>query len=136
MKVTAPDSREYVVRRRVWPWRRKVRTPEGMDLPSFDFGDLDEFGILGTILLVIGLILAVPVIVVLVIMLSEMLLLLLLLPLVWIGRVAFRRPWPVDVSLDGTVVHREKVVGWRASGARARVLALALAKGSHLGQAR
>ena len=124
MKIVTPAGETYRVHRRVLPWRRRIREKPDWDLASsFDVPDVDHLGVLGAILLVIGIIIALPIIVLAFLVVGELLLLLLLLPLFVLARVAFRKPWIVEVTRKRKVVHAEAVVGWGAAGERARMLA-------------
>lgn len=124
MKIVTPAGETYRVHRRVLPWRRRIREKPDWDLASsFDVPDVDHLGVLGAILLVIGIIIALPIIVLALLVVGELLLLLLLLPLFVLARVAFKKPWIVEVTRKRKVVHAEAVVGWGAAGERARVLA-------------
>lgn len=118
MKVTDRSGQRWLIGRRILPWRRRLRMPDVSGLGDLGGGD----DILGVILLI----LAIPVLVVTAVFLSEVLLLLLLLPVVVLLRVAFKRPWIVDVrpAKDRrAVTHTEQVVGWRAAGERVQALA-------------
>jgi len=124
VKIVTPAGETYRVHRRVLPWRRRIREKPDWDLASsFDVPDVDHLGVLGAILLVIGIIIALPIIVLAFLVVGELLLLLLLLPLFVLARVAFRKPWIVEVTRKRKVVHAEAVVGWGAAGERARMLA-------------
>lgn len=124
MKIVTPAGETYRVHRRVLPWRRRIREKPDWDLASsFDVPDVDHLGVVGAILLVIGIIIALPIIVLAFLVVGELLLLLLLLPLFVLARVAFRKPWIVEVTRKRKVVHAEAVVGWGAAGERARMLA-------------
>jgi len=124
VKIVTPAGETYRVHRRVLPWRRRIREKPDWDLASsFDVPDVDHLGVVGAILLVIGIIIALPIIVLALLVVGELLLLLLLLPLFVLARVAFRKPWIVEVTRKRKAVHAEAVVGWGAAGERARVLA-------------
>ena len=124
MKIVTPTGETYRVHRRVLPWRRKIREKPDWDLlDALDVPDVDHLGVLGAILLVIGIIVALPIIVLALMVVGEVLLLLLLLPLFVLARVAFKKPWIVEVTRKRKVVHAEAVVGWGAAGKRARALA-------------
>jgi len=124
VKIVTPAGETYRVHRRVLPWRRRIREKPDWDLASsFDVPDVDHLGVVGAILLVIGIIIALPIIVLAFLVVGELLLLLLLLPLFVLARVAFRKPWIVEVTRKRKVVHAEAVVGWGAAGERARMLA-------------
>ena len=110
MKFTARNGETWRVRRRVTPWRRRLRGH--IDVPDIGGGD----DILGIIVLII----AIPFLVIAAIALSEFLLLLLLIPVYVMIRIAFRRPWYIDVSRGDDHVATESVIGWRAAGERVR----------------
>ncbi|MGC5165729.1 hypothetical protein [Luteimicrobium sp. DT211] len=123
MKIVTPAGETYRVHRRVLPWRRRIREKPDWDLlDAFDVPDVDHLGVLGAILLVIGIVIALPIIVLALLVVGEVLLLLLLLPLFLLARVAFKKPWIVEVTRKRKVVHAESVVGWGAAGRRARAL--------------
>lgn len=124
MKIATTSGPAYRVHRRVLPWRRRIREKPDWDLlDGLDVPDVDHLGVLGAILLVIGIIIALPIIVLALLVMGEVLLLLLLLPLFVLARVAFKRPWIVEVTRKGKVVRAEAVVGWGAAGQRAQAIA-------------
>ena len=123
MKTTTPAGETFRVRRRVLPWRRRLRKVPDWDFGGFGIPDVDHLGVLGAILLVIGILIALPIIILALLVVGEVFLLLLLLPLFVLARVAFKQPWVVEVTHYRTLVHAESVVGWGAAGERARALA-------------
>jgi hypothetical protein len=121
--MSAPEPRrQWRVRRRWLPWRRRIR--EVPDAPMLDV-PADDTGI-GAIFFVIALILSIPALVVLALVVFELLALVLLLPLVVLARIVLPVPWRLEVSsrsegrrIGGWVLEREvPVAGWRASSAR------------------
>jgi hypothetical protein len=127
VKVTDPAGETWRVRRRILPWRRH------RDLPGFPdwAGDLIDVPDDPVSLILVAVILF-PVVAVLVIVFGELLLLLLLLPLVLLLRIAFRRPWEIDVLRGDMLVRTERVVGWRAAGERVQSIAAEVARGGSL----
>lgn len=124
MKITTPGGDTVRVRRRVLPWRPRVREIDTVDVPSWSLPDLDgELPVVAVILLGIAVVLLLPAIVIGLVVLGEALLLLLLLPVFVLARVAFGKPWIVEVVTGRKVVHAEPVVGWRAAGRRIEALA-------------
>jgi hypothetical protein len=124
VKIVTPAGETFRVHRRVLPWRRKIREkPEWDFLDALDVPDVDHLGVLGAILLVIGIVIALPVVILALLVVGEVLLLLLLLPLFVLARVALKKPWIVEVTRRRKVVHAEAVVGWGAAGKRVRALA-------------
>jgi len=126
VQVTDPLGRELTVRRRLLPWRPRRRVGyEPDDGAGLDLGD-DLAG------LVVGLALCLvvlPLVLVVGALLLELLLLVLLLPLLVVVRVLARRPWTVEVVHQHRTAYVERVVGWRASGARVAALATDVASG-------
>jgi len=124
--VTDPLGRELTVRRRLLPWRPRRRVGyEPDDSAGLDLGD----GLAG---LVVGLVLCLvvlPLVLVVGALLLELLLLVVLLPLLLLVRVLARRPWVVEVVHQHRAAYVERVVGWRASGARVAALADDVASG-------
>jgi hypothetical protein len=125
VRVKDSKDRTWRVGRRWLPWRRRIRelpdAPFGLDAPS---GDDPISAAIGLVLLVIGAIVLLPVLLVLIGLVLELVVLLALVPIVVAARIAFRRPWTVQVvAPGGKVVHTERVVGWRASTARITDLA-------------
>lgn len=120
MKVTDRSGQKWLVGRRILPWRRRLPIPDlggGIDVDLGGGGDLAG---------ILALIIAIPVLVFAAVFLGEVLLLLLLLPFFVLLRIAFKRPWTVDVRPAADrrkVAHVERVVGWRAAGERAQALA-------------
>ncbi|PJI93662.1 hypothetical protein [Luteimicrobium subarcticum] len=137
MKTTTPHGATVRVRRRLLPWRRRVRKTDRFDgLPDLAdlFSGADDLigGVIGAVLLVIAVVLILPVLIFALVVVGEVLLLLLLLPLFLLARVALKKPWIVEVTIGGAVVHSEAVVGWRAAGARARQLVKIVSVGAPL----
>lgn len=145
-EVTDPDGRAWVVRRRWMPrlpgetlwarfrWRfRRVRrrtTQLDEHIPDvpLDIGD-GPGGILAAIALLLALVVLVLFVLPLFIALVEVAILV-ALALVAIGaRILFRRPWTVEAAARDGEVLSWQVVGWRASGDHARVVARQLRRG-------
>ena len=125
MRVTTDDGRQLVVGRRWLPWRPRPRELDG-PAEFFDVvGGDDLAGIALSIVLAMVLSLLAPLLLVVLVLTGELLLVLLLAPLAVGVRVLLRRPWLVEVRHGGTLLHAEKVVGWRASGDRILEIATA-----------
>ena len=105
--VVAPNGRRWKVVRRVLPWRPRWR---GEDPLMWDISFETAFLVA----------LAVPV----------LLLEAILAPVLVLPKLLLRRPWRVEAATDGPPKERMtwKVPGWRASGARVREIADALAR--------
>jgi hypothetical protein len=127
MRVRDLDGRTWRVGRRWLPWRRRIR-----DAPAIDptnFGDLGDDPLSIAVLLLLGVVamFVLPLLLLVIGVILELSLLVAFLPVVILFRVALRRPWVVNVvDPDGKISHVERVVGWRASGARVAVLAAGL----------
>ena len=125
MRVTTDDGRELRIGRRWLPWRPRPREFDG----PVDFVDVvdgtDLAGVVLSVVLAIVLSLLAPLLLVVLVLTGEVLLVLLLAPLAVAVRVLLRRPWLVEVREGGTLLHAEKVAGWRAS--RDRILAFSTA---------
>lgn len=126
MQITTPDGREVVVRRRLLPWRPRQRVGYEPGDASGAFGADDLVGI---VLLLVFFVVVLPLLFVVGFVLVELVLLALVLPVVWVVKVALRRPWVVEVVEDRHVLRAERVRGWRASGALVTTLADELASG-------
>jgi len=117
VNVVDPNGARWTVRRRVLPWRRRVHGVEGLgDLADFVPVDDGLFGFIAGLVLI-------PVVLVFALVIGEVLVLLLLLPVFVLLRVAFGRPWIVDVYRGEQYVRSERVVGWRAAGERVDTIA-------------
>ncbi|GAB6938941.1 hypothetical protein ACQP60_11135 [Isoptericola variabilis] len=124
MKIVTVDGDSVRVRRRVLPWRPRVRELDVVDVPSWSLPDLDgELPVVAVILVGVAVVLLLPAVVVGLVVLGEALVLLLLLPAFVLARVAFGKPWIVEVVARRKVVHAEPVVGWGAAGRRVKALA-------------
>jgi hypothetical protein len=108
--VTAPDGREWTVRR-LWLPRRRWRGPEaGDDAPLLlELGDIPAVGI---VFVVLAVVLAVLAALPFVIFALE---LVLLVPVLVAYRVLRGKPWTVEAR-SGSEVLRWPVRGWRRSG--------------------
>jgi hypothetical protein len=152
-EVVAPDGRAWTVRRR-WdprdPDRKRpfeeVRRQLSTRRQEFTAGDLFEGGAHGVgglaegggigfllLLLIFAVALAWFVVVPLFFLAVEVVVVVTLLVAGVAGRVLLRRPWIVEATDDWTI-HRWEVVGWRASGDHARLVAEQLAAGMPLPQ--
>jgi hypothetical protein len=150
-QVVTPDGQTWVVRRRWDPkkrrhgprlrrqrsWfstneRRTTRTDEddkrlrGLDVADGCF-DLD--GLVVVILVAAAVILLWFVIIPVLVLLGELVLLLAVVVGAIVGRVLFRRPWVIEAAGPMDEVHHWEVVGWRASGDHARLVAQQLRDG-------
>lgn len=138
MRVRDLDGNTWRVGRRWLPWRRKVRhDPDVRDFDVPDIGGLidDLPGFLAALVIGVVVVITLPLILLALTSLIELSLLLALLPVVVLFRVAFRRPWTVQViAPNGSVTVAEPVVGWRESGERVQALARSL-RGHRSGQA-
>ncbi|MEU2198518.1 hypothetical protein [Isoptericola sp. NPDC019482] len=127
MKITTPSGATFRVHRRLLPWRPRLREVDPTSASPWDLPDADgELPVVAVILLGIAIVVLLPLIVLLLLLLGEILVLLLLLPAFVLARVAFGKPWIVEVVSGRTVVLAEPVVGWRAAGERVRALAAEL----------
>jgi hypothetical protein len=125
VRVTTDDGRELRVGRRWLPWQPRPREFDGPADVSDVIGGDDLAGIALSIVLALVLSLLAPLLMVLLVLTGEILLVLLLAPLAVAVRVLLRRPWLVEVREGRTLLHAEKVVGWRASGDRILEIATA-----------
>ncbi|WP_425956933.1 hypothetical protein [Xylanimonas sp. McL0601] len=126
MKVTTPSGVTFRVHRRLLPWRPRMREVDPTSTSPWDFPDLDLDGdlpVVAVILLGIAVVILLPLVAILLLFLGELAVLLLLLPAFALARMAFGKPWIVEVVAAGGVVRAEPVVGWRAAGDRVRALA-------------
>lgn len=115
-------DRQWRVRRRWWPWKRRIR--DVPDVPGGDIGLGDDpiSAIIGLVLLT----LAIPAIVVILLLLAELLLLLLLVPVFALVRLALPVPWTIEVwwrpgnrlYFGWVEAYEEPATGWSASRAR------------------
>ncbi|MFI2104627.1 hypothetical protein ACH436_15125 [Isoptericola sp. NPDC019693] len=127
MRVTTPGGDTFRVHRRWLPWRPRMRDVDATSSSPWDLADLDgELPVVAVVLLGVAVVVLLPLVLLTLLFLGEALVLLLLLPAFVLARVAFGKPWTVEVSNGRKVVHAEPVVGWRAAGERARVLAAEL----------
>jgi hypothetical protein len=127
VRVRDPYGDSWSVRRRWWPWRRRLRVPDDYPDIGLDLGGDDP---ISAVLSVIALIILIPALIILALALAEVLLLLLLVPLAVLIRVIRRGAWPVEVRGPGRFRLTQPVVGFRASGERAAVLAEAIRRGA------
>ncbi len=105
------EPRQWRVRRRWLPWRRRIR--EVPDAPFLDGNVANADGPIGAIVLVIVLILSLPALVVLALLLAELLLLVLLLPLAVLGRMLLPIPWTIELWSRPA---GRRWLGWRLEG--------------------
>jgi hypothetical protein len=108
--VTAPDGREWTVRR-LWLPRRRWRGPEGGDDAPLlmELGDIPVIGVVFVVLAIaLALLAALP----FVILALE---LLLVVPVLVAYRVLRGKPWTVEAR-SGSEALRWQVPGWRRSG--------------------
>jgi hypothetical protein len=147
-EVTDPEGHRWVVRRRWVPrlpgetlWNRfrrrfgrgsrRVRDWDGLGDVASGFADGGDGigGILAGIALVIAVLLLLVIVLPLLLAFVEVLALA-VLALVAVGaRILFRRPWTIEaVDGDGSVLSW-RIVGWRASGDHARLVARQLRRG-------
>jgi hypothetical protein len=126
MRVLDRHDRRWRVRRRWFPWRRRVRDVPDVPIDG-GIGDDPISMVIGLVLLV----LAIPALIVTILLLAELLLLLVLLPVVVLLRLVLPVPWTIELwsrparrrVLGWHLEHEVPVRGWRASGARMRDLA-------------
>lgn len=111
VKVTEPGGTTVRIGRRWLPWRRRLRHLDDLDVPDVPLGDDPISAVIAVIMLVIAL----PFIALFAIALGELLLLLAVLPLALLVRVAFGRPWTVDVTRQGELVLSERAPDWPSS---------------------
>jgi hypothetical protein len=126
MKVMDPQGRTVRVGRRWFPWRRRVRDVEGLDVGGVGAPGEDPISVL---LAVLGLLLLIPFVLALVLLVGEVLLLVLLLPAALLARVVFRRPWTVEATSKGHVLWTEQVTGWTESNVRILEIAAVYERG-------
>jgi len=129
MLVVAPDGRAVDVRRRLLPWKPRIRDvdPGFVDLT----GGADDP--LGFVLAVgLGLVASVVLAALLpfAILASEFLVVLaLLVPLLVLARVFWMLPWVIEATNGDTLLGVDKVRGWSESSARIREIAAAFERG-------
>jgi hypothetical protein len=124
MKIAAQGGDTFRVHRRWLPWQPRTRDLNPADASPWDIPDLDgELPVLAVVLVAVAVVILLPVILIGLLMLGEVLVLLLLLPVFVLARVAFGKPWIVEVVEGRRIVYAEPVVGWRAAGNRMRELA-------------
>lgn len=125
MKVVGADGATWKVSRRILPRRRKFLKPRRDRDPDsgLDLGDFADVVSTGSVLLDLAASILLPIVLLLAILFGELLLMLLLLPAALLLRIAFKRPWVIEVRRDGKLDHVELVGGWSAAGER--VIAIA-----------
>ena len=111
VKVTEPGGTTVRIGRRWLPWRRRLRHLDSLDVPDVPLADDPISAVIAVILLIIAL----PFILVFAIALGELLILLALLPVALLVRVAFGRPWTVDVTRQGELVLSRQAPDWPSS---------------------
>ena len=129
MLVSTPQGRAVDVRRRLLPWKPRLRDvdPGFVDLTG---GADDPLGFVAA--LVLGLVATVVLAALLpfAILASELLVVLgLLVPLLVLARVFWMLPWIVEATNGSTLLGIDKVRGWRDSGERIEEIAAAYARG-------
>jgi hypothetical protein len=129
MLVSTPQGRAVDVRRRLLPWKPRLRDvdPGFVDLTG---GADDPLGFVAA--LVLGLVATVVLAALLpfAILASELLVVLgLLVPLLVLARVFWMLPWIVEATNGSTLLGIDKVRGWRDSGERIKEIAAAYARG-------
>jgi hypothetical protein len=129
MLVVAPDGRAVDVRRRLLPWKPRIRDvdPGFVDLTG---GADDPLGFVLAIAL--GLIASVVLAALLpfAILASEFLVVLaLLVPLLVLARVFWMLPWVIEATNGDTLLGIDKVRGWSESSARIREIAADFERG-------
>jgi hypothetical protein len=129
MLVSALDGRAIEVRRRLFPWKPRLRDvdPGFVDLTG---GADDPLSFLGLIALGLVASLVLAILLPFAILASEILLVLVLVvPLLLLMRVFWMLPWIVEASNGDTLLGIDKVRGWRDSSERIREIAAAYARG-------
>ena len=126
---TTERAREWRVRRRWLPWRRRIRDVPDTGIGNVTLGDDPISAVIGVFLLILAL----PVLIVLLALLLELVLLLALLPVFVLLRLALPVPWTIEVHArpaprsrwsllvawaTWTLQREERVAGWRASRER------------------
>lgn len=129
MLVATPEGRAVEVRRRLVPWKPRLRKldPEFLDLTG---GADDPAGFLVMIVLgiVAGLVLAL--VLPFAVLASEFLLVLaLLVPLLALARVFWVLPWIIEATNGDLLLGIDKVRGWRESSERIDEIAAAYRRG-------
>jgi hypothetical protein len=132
MLVLALDGRGIDVRRRLLPWKPRLRDTDPLDPGFVDLtgGADDPIGFV--VAIVLGLVLSVVLALLLpfAVLASEFLLVLaLLVPLLVFARVFWMLPWVIEAAHGDTLLGIDKVRGWRASSERIRDIAAAYERG-------
>jgi hypothetical protein len=131
MQVTTPEGRAVEVRRRLVPWKPRLRKLDPDFLNLTDGAD-DPVGFLVMIVLgiVAGLVLAL--VLPFAILASEFLLVLaLLVPLLVLARVFWVLPWVIEATNGDLLLGIDKVRGWRESAQRIDEIAAAYRRGEN-----
>jgi hypothetical protein len=150
-EVVAPDGRAWRVRRRwdprdpdrtrlfdktrrqLWARRQQLQGGDLLAGGAEGLGAVAEGGLVGLLVLLalFAVLLSWFVVVPLILAAVQVVVLVGLVVAAVVGRVLLRRPWIVEAT-DGWTTHRWEVVGWRASGDHARLVAEQLATGMPL----
>jgi hypothetical protein len=129
MLVSALDGRAIEVRRRLLPWKPRLRDVDPGFVDLTDGAD-DPIGFV--VMIVLGLVLSLVLAIILpfAVLASELLLVLaLVVPLIVLARVFWMLPWIIEASNGDTVLGIDKVRGWRDSSERMREIAAAYERG-------
>jgi hypothetical protein len=129
MLVSALDGRAIEVRRRLLPWKPRLRDvdPGFVDLTG---GADDPLSFVGLVVLGLVASLVLAILLPFAILASEFLVVLVLVvPLLLLMRVLWLLPWIVEASNGDTLLGIDKVRGWRDSAERIREIAAAYARG-------
>jgi hypothetical protein len=129
MLVSALDGRAIEVRRRLLPWKPRLRDvdPGFVDLTG---GADDPLSFVGLVVLGLVASLVLAILLPFAILASEFLVVLVLVvPLLLLLRVFWLLPWIVGASNGDTLLGIDKVRGWRDSAERIREIAAAYARG-------
>lgn len=125
MKVRDPHGETWRVRRRLLPWRRRVRRLSGPNIDTPALGDDPISAIIGTFLLI----LFIPALIVALVIAVEFLVLVLLLPVALLIRVLFGHHWTVEVRRGWTLWWHQPSGDWSESGRRIASIAELLSRG-------
>ena len=129
MLISALDGRAIQVRRRLLPWKPRLRDvdPGFVDLTG---GADDPLGFLAMIVLGLVASLALAIVLPFAMLASEFLLVLaLLVPLLVLARIFWMLPWVIEAANGDTLLGIDKVRGWRDSSERIQEIAAAYERG-------
>lgn len=132
MRVTTLDGRTVQVRRRLLPWKPRLRDVEPGDPGFVDLTDGADDPLGLVLAIVLGLVVSVLLALLLpfAVLASEFLLVIaLLVPLLVLARIFWMLPWVIEAADGDTLLGVDKVRGWQASSERIRDIAAAYERG-------